>query len=98
MEGISRCPVLVSYSTVKGSQAVMLDLQGNRMSPTCRAPRHRLIAYGGTMWNALAAEARKERATNAMHFMTGRKEEREVKMKRGRPAYLYSQRRSLSSP
>ena len=32
--GISRCPVVVSYSTVKGAQAVMLDLQGNQLSTT----------------------------------------------------------------
>ena len=61
----------MSYSTVKGPQADMIDLQGHQLSPKRRAVEHGLAAYGGTTWNALEAEARRERAANTTNFMTG---------------------------
>jgi len=37
---------------------------------TFNADDRRLVAYGGTMWNALTAEMRRARADNAVNFMT----------------------------
>lgn len=75
MPRILRCPVSVSYSTVSGSQAVMVDLQGNQLSPTCGALNYGLIAYGDTMWNALATEMRRERMVKTTNFIAKRKGE-----------------------
>ena len=57
---------------VKGSQATMDPLQvGKGEYLTFKANDRRLIAYGGTMWNALTAEMRRARAENTANFMTG---------------------------